>query len=76
MTVRTRHTREDNPQVVSILEDVLEQARRGEVHSVAIAYLTPDDDAMALSMQPGRSNTMLGVLEILHARVQEGDEWL
>lgn len=76
MTIRTVHSQDDNPQVVNLLEEALERARRGELHSVALACLSDQDEAISLSVQPGRTATMLGALEVLHARVSEGDEWL
>jgi len=77
MTYRLLHSEpDDNPQVVVVLEEALERARRGEVCSVALAYLAQGEDCIALAVEPGHTNAMMGALDTLHTRVSEGDEWL
>lgn len=55
----------DNAEVIRLLTDALEQARRGSCHSVALLLIDGDGNALDCWHNGGRPYVLVGALESL-----------
>lgn len=60
---------EPNPKVVALLEEVLEQARKGEITAVAIATLAPDGCADSNWAHQAEYFSLIGAVARLQHRL-------
>lgn len=54
---------------ISFLEELIEQAKRGEIRAIAVAIVTEDDGARTAFVATNRKFTLLGAVSWLHQRL-------
>ncbi len=69
----TAKAREPDPDVVELLESMLDQARRGEVLAVAVVARTAGNDGLAITAYPGDWGSgdfeLAGCIAVLQHRI-------